>query len=266
MMRRGTAQNNGVETIVAIREQIWASCLLAWVAAFSDAIGFIVLQQLGASYMSGNSMSAGIAIGRADWQSAINHGLPIFSFLTGILLGNMVLRAARRRVVRSSFGIIFGLEAVCVFAFFIAGSHALQNGAIHSSETGVFYLCLILLTLAMGLQTATLRKIMNQSVRTTFVTGVLSDAADAFLSYLSWLRAQAKERGFRQTAKESLQQSSLRKFLLLGGIWSCYIFGAICGSFAEGRLSLTALFLPIGVLVALIIVDLARPFESSNPG
>jgi uncharacterized membrane protein YoaK (UPF0700 family) len=264
MMRRGTGQNNGVETIVAVREQIWAACLLAWVAAFSDAIGFIVLQQLGASYMSGNSMSAGIAIGRADWQSAINHGLPIVSFVGGILLGATVLSAAKRRGFRSSFGIIFGLEAVCLLAFFVVGNRSIQDGAIHSSVTGAFYSCLMLLTLAMGLQTATLRKIMNQSVRTTFITGVLSDAADALFNYLSWLRTQAKKGDFRQSAKESLHQPSVRKVLLLLGIWCCYLFGAICGSFAERLLFLTALFFPVGILVALIILDLARPFENST--
>ena len=52
---------NYVPTVA--REQSWAAFLLAWVAAFSDAIGFLVLQQFRASFMSGNSMAAGAALG-----------------------------------------------------------------------------------------------------------------------------------------------------------------------------------------------------------
>src|SRR2546426_2301049 len=51
------------------REQSWAALLLAWVAAFSDAIGFLVLHQLGASFMSGNSMAMGVALGRLEWPA-----------------------------------------------------------------------------------------------------------------------------------------------------------------------------------------------------
>ena len=45
--------------------------LLAWVAAFSAAIGFLVLQQVGASFMSGKSMAVGVALGRLEWASVL---------------------------------------------------------------------------------------------------------------------------------------------------------------------------------------------------
>ena len=41
------------------------------------------------------------------------------------------------------------------------------------------HLCIVLLTLAMGLQTATVRRVSGRSIRTTFVTGVLSNWAQA---------------------------------------------------------------------------------------
>jgi uncharacterized membrane protein YoaK (UPF0700 family) len=58
-------------------ELSWAALLLAWAAAFSDAIGFLVLQQLGVSFMSGNSMAMGVALGRLEWASVPQRGLPI---------------------------------------------------------------------------------------------------------------------------------------------------------------------------------------------
>lgn len=246
----------------AVREQTWAAYLLAWVAAFSDAIGFLTLQQLGASYMSGNSMTMGVALGRVEWPSVLNHGLPIVSFVFGLLVGALLLLQLRSWHVRSAFAAVFGLEALCMVAFFLVGNSALQKGVIPTSQPSVFYTCMVLLTLAMGLQTATIRKISGQGVRTTFITGVLSDLTDTFIRYVSWLRTQARAQGLRQAIGESIQQTAFRNLLLLGGVWACYLVGAACGSFLEALMSLGALVFPIGTLAVLIAVDLVRPFDS----
>jgi uncharacterized membrane protein YoaK (UPF0700 family) len=161
------------------REQSWAALLLAWAAAFSDAIGFLVLQQLGASFMSGNSMAMGVALGRLDWPAVLQRGLPILAFFLANMLGFLVLTQVRRWGIRSPFAVVFGLEAVCLLALLMIGTRALQGGVIRPSHSGAFYLCVVLLTLAMGLQTATVQRAGGQGVRTTFVTGVLSDWARA---------------------------------------------------------------------------------------
>jgi uncharacterized membrane protein YoaK (UPF0700 family) len=244
------------------REQSWAALLLAWVAAFSDAIGFLVLQQLGASFMSGNSMAMGVALGRLDWASVLQRGLPILVFFLGNMLGYLVLTQVRRWGIRSPFAIVFGLEAVCMLAFLLLGSHALQGGVIRPSPSGTFYVCVVLLTLAMGLQTATVRRASGQGIRTTFVTGVLSDWAQALTQYLSWLRQQSTERQMREIVRESMQQASFRHLRLLGGIWICYVVGAICGSALELYLALSALVFPLCVLAVLIVIDVFRPFEA----
>ena len=242
------------------RELSWAALLLAWAAAFSDAIGFLVLQQLGASFMSGNSMAMGVALGRLDWASVLQRGLPILAFFLGNMLGFLVLAQVRRGGVRSSFAVVFGLEGVCLLAFLLLGTHALRGGII--SPSGIFYLCVALLTLAMGLQTATLRGVGGQSVRTTFVTGVLSDWAQALTQYLSWLRQQSTQRQVRGVGRESMQQASFRHLLLLSGVWGSYIVGAICGSALELQLALFSLVFPLCVLVVLIVIDVLQPFES----
>lgn len=183
-MQPSTTNPSDSATALA-REQRWAAFLLAWVAAFSDAIGFLVLQQLGASFMSGNSMSMGVALGRLEWASVLQRGLPILVFFLGNMLGILVLAQVRRWGLRSPFAVVFGLEALCLLAFLLLGTHALQGGIIRPSPSGMFYLCVALLTLAMGLQTATVRRASGQGVRTTFVTGVLSDWAQFLTQYLS---------------------------------------------------------------------------------
>jgi uncharacterized membrane protein YoaK (UPF0700 family) len=196
-MQPGATHPSDSTTAVA-RKQIWAALLLAWVAAFSDAIGFLVLQQLGASFMSGNSMAMGVALGRLDWPSVLQRGLPILAFFLGNLLGFLVLMQVRRWGIRSPFAVVFGLEALCLLAFLLLGTHALEGGIIRTSPSGIFAACVVLLTLAMGLQTATVRRAAGQGVRTTFVTGVLSDWAHLLTEYLSWLRQQPRKQHVRR--------------------------------------------------------------------
>jgi uncharacterized membrane protein YoaK (UPF0700 family) len=260
-MQHSTTHPSDSETALA-REQSWAALLLAWVAAFSDAIGFLVLQQLGASFMSGNSMAAGVALGRLDWPSVLQRGLPILAFFLGNMLGFLVLAQVRRWGIRSSFAVVFGLEALFMLAFLLLGTHALQGGVIRPSPSGIFYVCVVLLTLAMGLQTATVRRASGQGVHTTFVTGVLSNWAHLLTQYLSWLHQQTKERQMQEIVRESMQQASFRHLLLLGGIWGCYVVGAICGSALELRMALFALVFPLCVLAILIVIDVFRPFEA----
>jgi uncharacterized membrane protein YoaK (UPF0700 family) len=119
---------------------------------------------------------------------------------------------------------------------------------------------MVLLTLVMGLQTATVQQASGQGVRTTFMTGVLSDWTAALMQYLSWLRRQTTEQHFRRALCESRQQPSFRH-LLLGGLWGCYVLGAPCGSALELRLALPAPIFPVGVLAVLIVIDVLRPFE-----
>src|SRR5437660_7783897 len=143
-MQHSTMHPSDSATALA-REQNWAAFLLAWVSAFSDAIGFLVLQQLGASFMSGNSMTTGVALGRLDWASVLQRGLPILAFFLGNMLGLLVLAQVRRWRIRSCFAVVFGLEAVFLLAFLMLGNHALQGGIIRPSSSGIFYLCLALL-------------------------------------------------------------------------------------------------------------------------
>lgn len=244
-----------------LSEQIWATYLLAAVAAMSDAVGYLVLQQLGASFMSGNTLVTGLALGRGDWTSALRHGLPIVSFVAGMLLGAGVLAQVRRWSIRPAFAVVFGLEGACILVLYAAGVRGLEHGVVLASRPGVFYLCTVVLTVAMGLQTATVTRVSAQGVRTTFFTGVLSDLAGHVGDYASWLRARWRSGGMRAAVRETAQQASFHRLTLLAGLWISYGVGAIGGSALEQRLSLAALLVPLGALAVLILVDIVRPFD-----
>ena len=250
------------EKTTSVREQSGIAYLLTGVAAFVDAIGFLTLQQLGVSYMSGNSMITGIALGQVNWTSFLSHGVAVLSFVVGILLGVLVLMQLKHWGTRFPFAIIFGLEGICILTVLLIGTSSLQKGIIPPSHVGAFYLCSALLPIAMGLQTATFQKIGGQGIRTTFVTGVLSDWTHHFIEYLSWIHTQATEQHLGQALRESMQQTVFRQLLLLSGIWGCYVVGAALGGALEQRLFLIALIFPLCAFVVLIVIDIVRPFDS----
>lgn len=68
----------------------------------------------------------------------------------------------------------------------------------------------------------------------------------------------------REIVRASMQQASFRHLLLLGGIWGCYVVGAICGSALELRMALAALAFPLCVLAVLIVLDVVRPLQQSG--
>src|SRR5262249_58742304 len=71
----------------------WMAVLLDGVGGYVDAVGYLLLFQLFAANMSGNSILLGVALGQGQWQAALRQALPIPLFVVGVVLG-AVLRLA----------------------------------------------------------------------------------------------------------------------------------------------------------------------------
>jgi uncharacterized membrane protein YoaK (UPF0700 family) len=52
-----------------------------------------------------------------------------------------------------------------------------------------------------------------------------------------------------------------REALLLFGAWTMYMIGAIAGAWMEHSIGLWAMLLPMGLLLVVVIADLAHPLE-----
>ncbi len=110
----------------------------------------------------------------------------------------------------------------------------------------------MLLSAAMGVQNAAVRRVGEQRVSTTYVTGTLTnlaiEAATALLTRPTRRSPNAADRGARPAGSG----------LLLGGLWLAYVAGALAGGFSELRWAFFAMVAPIAVLGAVIGWDLAR--------
>src|SRR5579864_4242388 len=154
-----------------------------------------------------------------------------------------------RRGVRSTAAVVLGLEAALLLAVLVIGDSALSHGVVAAQKGWTFYGLVVLAAAAMGLQTSALRRLAGQTVRTTFVTGMLTHLGEEVARFVL------------PASRPSASGSRLR---LLTLIWVFYAGGAVFGGWAHDHWSLNALVVPLLILVAVIAVDLVHPIHAPD--
>ncbi len=221
---------------------------LTFAAGYVDVVGYLALYQIFAANMTGNTVHFASGVSRAHWSEVTFTGLVILAFFSGSILGRSLIELGARRRAQRIASVTLLIEAAMVAAVIIvAGRH---SGAQSSW-------LLMVLAVAMGVQTATLTRIGPLTVHTTFVTGMLNKLAQLvshtlFLSY-DLLRGRGHVRPARQ--------QSLRRSLFIFSIWVCYFAGALFGARAQSVFGLFALVVPVAVLAGAAVVDQVYPLS-----
>lgn len=235
-----------------------AALVLAAVAGFVDVAGYLLLDRLFVAHMSGNSARLGVALGGAalggaDLTLAATVAFAVVVFVVGIgagtALGEVLLRRGRRRVA----AVLVGVEIV-LLAILLAGE---QVAGEVSRGSAVFYALAAPAVLAMGVQTAALRRVGGRSVHTTYVSGVLTGMITDLVGY-AFRRA---DRGADPPSDED--RKTLRNVAMLAGVWLCYAVGGVAGSVTQRAWRGWAILVPIGALVAVAVV--AHPETTTAP-
>jgi uncharacterized membrane protein YoaK (UPF0700 family) len=235
---------------------------LAGVGGYVDGVGFLALFQVFTSHMSGNTTMTGVRLGQQAWADAGRAAFPIPVFFCGVVTGALLTDSLRRRGVRLALAFVLGLEAGLLFLCTLWGDWALATGAV-SGHFGVEYYALVaLLTLAMGMQNAALRRAHGGATRTTFITGTLTTAGEEAAAFLSWLHDRAKRRRSTVLLRLGLRQTSWNRMAVLMTLWSAYLGGASAGAAAEQNWGMVCLAAPVAGILGLIGYEFVRPRES----
>ncbi|MGH8989189.1 MAG: YoaK family protein [Acidimicrobiales bacterium] len=212
--------------------------VLAAVGGYVDGVGYVALFRLFTAHQSGNSAGLGVALGAGDWTDAWRRGIAIAAYVVGVALGTLLVELGRLRGLRSTGSLVGAVQIAILCSALGLGEVAARSGKIAPADTTSYALTAACLAGAMGLQTVTLRRVGRSTVRTTFVTGVLTDMAESLVA--SWFR---RDRAGRQRLRSSSW--------LLGSVWVLYLGGAVLGGVAERAWSFAALAVPI-VVVAIV--------------
>jgi uncharacterized membrane protein YoaK (UPF0700 family) len=153
--------------------------ILTVVTGLIDAVSFLGLGRTFTANMTGNVVLLGFAVAGTPRLSVAHCATALVAFLLGAATGGQLgARSAgdrrRRWLVRSAF-----VEAGLLLGAAIT-SFDVDAGATELSGRG--YAVLVLIALAMGLQTATVRRLAVADLTTTVVTTTLAGmAADSWL-------------------------------------------------------------------------------------
>lgn len=233
------------------RVRAWLVVMLAYVGGFVDGVGYLVLFHMFTSHMSGNTIAGGVHLGTQRWSESVHRLVPLPAFVVGVACGRAVVEYLAMRRLRSPLAIAFIVEAALLSVFVACGAPVLRNGELRPASEVAFYLLAILPALAMGFQNATLRKVGGGTVRTTYISGVLTDFAEGTVDLLYWL-------GGARKGKAPVAVSGLT---LLLALWTGYFLGAVLGAVTEQRWNLLCLLVPIACLAVLAVVDFALPLS-----
>lgn len=217
---------------------------LAFVAGATNAGGFLAVGQY-TSHMTGiiSTMADNLALGHLAIAAIALASLA--SFLIGAATSAILINWRRRRKKRSEYAFPLLVEALLLLFFGLAGAN------LHARVGALVPITILLLCFIMGLQNAIITKISSAVIRTTHVTGLITDIGIELGKLLYWNRPSAN--AVYEEVRANRQRLKIH-ILLVGFFFIGGILGAI--SFKSfGFISVVPLAVLLLVIAAVPVFD-----------
>jgi uncharacterized membrane protein YoaK (UPF0700 family) len=239
------------------RLKIALAFLLNWVAGFVDAVCYLALFRVFVANMTGDTVASAIGFAQGQWDLVIRRGLAVPLFVVGLIAGRLAVEWRVRRGYGSVVLTSYLSEAILLAIFILVTSPHLVAGELPQSAGMSSHLLLALPACAMGIQNSTLSHFGPLNVKTTHVTGTLTEAAKHFVRFV--LRVHD-----RKIAARWRDDLDFRMCLLFSWCWAVYLLGGYFGVVLRARWDLGALWLPVVFLLALAAFDSIHSFEKGD--
>jgi uncharacterized membrane protein YoaK (UPF0700 family) len=215
--------------------------LLAWAAGNLDAISYLGLGGVFTAMMTGNTVLLGLALGQGHVRAALRSVLALAGFAIGVALGAGIVDEPRReRDWPPAVTVALGVEAAIVAAFSLMWRLWPTERA-----GGVIYALIVLCAVAMGVQSAAVRRLGVPGIATTYITGTLTSlVADVVARVRHSAHAAADDEAAPARRWE-------HRIGLLAAVFGVYALGALTGTLLYPRVAL-APAVPLAAVAAAI--------------
>lgn len=208
---------------------------LSFVAGATNAGGFLAVGQY-TSHMTGvvSSVADNLVLGQLALAVA---GLAsLLAFVSGAMTTAWMVNWGLRRKLHSAYGRPLLLEALLLLVFGLFGAGINWSAGLFVPLT-VLVLCFI-----MGLQNAVITKISNAEIRTTHVTGLVTDLGIELgkLFYINRL------------TREKLVKANRRKLGIHFKLISSFFVGGLAGALGFKTIGFVST-LPLAILLLLLV-------------
>ena len=190
--------------------------LMAFNAGAINAGGFMVLH-LYTSHMTGflSMLADHLVLGNTALVLAALGAL--MAFMSGAAVSAMLVNWARILGLRSSFALPLLLVALLMLLFGLVGTVTMDWKTLFAVPMTV-----LLLSFMMGVQNATLTKMSHATIRTTHMTGVVTDLGIELGKMLLWNRLG--------TAAQQRVHANWQRVRLFTGLLLMFLVGGIAGA------------------------------------
>ncbi|CAM3569928.1 DUF1275 domain-containing protein [Bordetella sputigena] len=212
---------------------------LAFVAGAANAGGFLAVGQY-TSHMTGIVSALADHAVLGDLSLVVAGLCSLLAFTIGAGVSAILINWGRRRGAQSEYAMPLMLEAALLLVFGLLGAQLEQHRMLFVPAT-VGLLCFI-----MGLQNAIITKISKAEIRTTHMTGVVTDIGIELGKLLYW---NVGDRGADN--KVMANRSRLR---LLGSLLAMFLLGGVAGALGFKHMGFIATVPLAALLIVLAIV------------
>ncbi len=260
---------------------------LAWVAGYTNIVALLTCGHV-TSHVSGTTSDLGRGLAEGRWGLVGFLGFLLLTFFTGAVISGAATELGRRRGWESIYVLPMAIEAAMLAVFALG----VRLHDVPGPEMGLaLYWMGGSSSMAMGLQNATITRISSGVVRTTHVTGVVTDLGlETVGLVMGWMGMRGSDHGrssgngrgksggshagFRQARRAELVNAegrmpggshAGRRWLLLLSIIVSFALGAGLGTVVFDRYSQLAMFPPVLFLVWIIVQDVTKPIAEIEP-
>ncbi len=224
---------------------------LAFVAGALNAGGFLAIGQY-TSHMTGMLSSAADNLVLGQIPLVVTALLSILSFACGAATTALMVNYARRNTGANIYMPPLLTEAVLLLVFGLMGAHLQMHELVDLSLTAA------LLCYVMGLQNALVTKISNAEIRTTHVTGLITDIGIELGKLIYWNRQTDLPGSVRQRHHVVANRTKLRVHLSLV---ASFFVGGVAGALGFKHVGYAA---TIPLAIGLVVMSWAPIFKPQD--
>lgn len=231
---------------------------LGWIAGYVNVVSFLTCGTM-TSHVTGNATLALLHNVDGHRQLAGYAAFAVGAFFAGCLVSALLTETARRRGWRSKYVAPIAIEGLLLGALSIALS---RWGVRHTEYDETWWSLVGLAGAAMGVQNAVVSRISGSVVRTTHLTGVVTDLAIEGVQFVHWTfdRVRGIRRGrVGRLLRIARRQPEALRLLLLVSIFGSFLFGAAVGTFLFLWSPPLSMLPPVVFLGWILIVDVRSP-------
>jgi uncharacterized membrane protein YoaK (UPF0700 family) len=248
----------------SFRQKSKLAISLSWVGGYTNVVALMACHAM-ASHVTGSVTWFGQALAEGQWRAGAFLGFVVGMFFAGAALSAVMTEGARRRGIRSKYILPMLVEAFLLMVFAL-GVTFLQIGVLRDSRAVVWWM-VGAASMAMGLQNATVTRISGNVVRTTHLTGVLTDLGLEGVQYLHWWRDKVRSRHWSRNGRlfrVSRRHPTVLRLALLASIFGSFLFGVVIGTWVFLRWPTLAMVPPILFLLWIVWVDRRTPIADTR--